>query len=78
MGKMSLFTPEQKLIFDQIKNNQYLTENFYFTGGTALSYFYLNHRYSDDMDFFSEKKIDQSIIFSMVSQWAKKYLRIRI
>ena len=55
MGKMPLFTQEQKLIFDQIKNNQYLTDNFYFTGGTALSYFYLNHRYSEDMDFFSEK-----------------------
>lgn len=26
---------------------------FYLTGGTALSRFYLNHRYSDDLDFFS-------------------------
>ena len=26
--------------------------NFYLTGGTALSRFYLNHRYSDDLDFF--------------------------
>lgn len=25
---------------------------FYLTGGTALSRFYLNHRYSDDLDFF--------------------------
>ena len=27
--------------------------NWYLTGGTALSRFYLNHRYSDDLDFFS-------------------------
>lgn len=26
---------------------------FYLTGGTALSRFYLNHRYSDDLDFFA-------------------------
>jgi len=28
------------------------TGDFYLTGGTALSRFYLNHRYSDDLDFF--------------------------
>lgn len=28
---------------------------FYLTGGTALSRFYLNHRYSDDLDFFQNQ-----------------------
>ncbi len=28
---------------------------FYLTGGAALSRFYLNHRYSDDLDFFVRK-----------------------
>ena len=28
---------------------------FYLTGGTALSRFYLNHRFSDDLDFFVNK-----------------------
>ena len=32
--------------------------DFYLTGGTALSRFYLNHRYSDDLDFFSLYKTD--------------------
>lgn len=27
-------------------------ENFYLTGGTCLSRFYYNHRYSEDLDFF--------------------------
>lgn len=40
---------------------------FYLTGGTALSRFFLNHRYSDDLDFFlnastSFKKQVQTII----------------
>ena len=29
-----------------------LPVDFYLTGDTALSRAYLNHRYSDDMDFF--------------------------
>jgi predicted nucleotidyltransferase component of viral defense system len=27
---------------------------FYLTGGTALGRFYLNHRYSEDLDFFTD------------------------
>ena len=32
-----------------------LEVNFYLTGGTALSRFHLNHRYSDDLDFVSHQ-----------------------
>jgi len=32
--------------------------DFYLTGGTALSRFYLNHRYSDDLDFFINQAPD--------------------
>ena len=30
--------------------------NFYLTGGTALGRFYLYHRYSDDLDFFTNQR----------------------
>ena len=30
--------------------------SYYLTGGTALSEFYLQHRYSDDLDFFTREK----------------------
>lgn len=70
MGKIHLFTPEQIIILDQIEKDSYLTSNFYFTGGTALSYFYLQHRYSEDLDFFSEKEFDREKIFTIVSEWA--------
>lgn len=32
--------------------------SFYLTGGTALGRFYLNHRYSEDLDFFLNKSDD--------------------
>lgn len=35
-----------------------LTVGFYLTGGTALSRAYLNHRYSDDLDFFLNDATD--------------------
>lgn len=31
-----------------------IQSDFFFTGGTALSVCYLQHRYSDDLDFFTE------------------------
>jgi hypothetical protein len=38
-----------------------LPVNFYLTGGTALSRTYLNHRYSDDLDFFVNNALDFKI-----------------
>lgn len=32
--------------------------SFYLSGGTALSAFYLRHRYSDDLDFFTRDRAD--------------------
>lgn len=70
MGK-NLYTHEQQLIFAQVGKEPLLQNNFYFTGGTALSYFYLRHRYSEDLDFFSEKKFEFSDIEYIVKEWAK-------
>ncbi len=49
MGKIQFISREQKIILDEIDKEEYLSSNFYFTGGTALSSFYLHHRYSDDL-----------------------------
>ena len=37
---------------------------FYLTGGTALSRCYFNHRYSDDLDFFTndDPRFDQYMV----------------
>src|SRR3989344_541791 len=72
MGKI-FFTQKQKFIFDQVKNEDFFKSDFYFTGGTALSYFYLQHRYSEDLDFFSEKKFENEAILTEVKLWAKKF-----
>ncbi|OGK11933.1 hypothetical protein A2768_00770 [Candidatus Roizmanbacteria bacterium RIFCSPHIGHO2_01_FULL_37_16] len=72
MGKI-FFTQKQKFIFDQVKNEDFFKSDFYFTGGTALSFFYLQHRYSEDLDFFSERKFSFAKTLELVRSWANKY-----
>lgn len=62
------FTPIQELIFDEFSKFESLRNKFYFTGGTALSVFYLHHRYSDDLDFFSESKPEDEILTEFMSK----------
>ena len=73
MGKVN-FTSKQQIIFEEVKNSQFLKANFYFTGGTALSAVYLNHRLSEDLDFFSEDKFDILPITNLINEWAKKHI----
>lgn len=73
MGKVHIFTKEQQVILDVVRKSEFFRSSFYFTGGTALSAFYLEHRYSDDLDFFSQERFDQQVILTLVQEWSKKY-----
>jgi len=73
MGKVNSLTQKQAIIFNEVADDEFFRSNFYFTGGTALSAFYLNHRESEDLDFFSEKKFDLQIILAKINTWTKKY-----
>ena len=72
MGQIQTITQGQKRILDRVSKNKYFGENFYFTGGTALSYFYLSHRFSDDLDFFTDKPFDREVVFNLISIWSKE------
>lgn len=55
-----ILTDTQISLLKEIGKNEFTTQGFYLTGGTALAGFYLYHRYSEDLDFFSEKEFDIS------------------
>jgi predicted nucleotidyltransferase component of viral defense system len=55
MAKSSFLSKHQLDFLDFFSKEKRLRERFYFTGGTALSEYYLHHRRSIDLDFFSEK-----------------------
>lgn len=65
-------TPKQQIIFDEFKKSAFLKQNFYFTGGTALSSIYLHHRLSEDLDFFSVEKFDTLPIMNLINEWGEK------
>ena len=55
-----------------------MEQNFFLTGGTALSVFYLKHRKSNDIDLFSIASPDLSEIdFLLKKMWVEDYLMIR-
>ena len=47
--------PRQKQFLAVVLQERYFLKKFYLSGGTALSSWYLHHRESFDLDFFSEK-----------------------
>jgi len=51
--KETILTEHQQLVLEDIASEDYFAKKFYFTGGTALAEFYLQHRFSEDLDFFS-------------------------
>jgi predicted nucleotidyltransferase component of viral defense system len=63
MYKIKLSKLQQDTLLFFGKNS--FGQNFYWTGGTALAYCYLCHRYSVDLDFFSHNLFndDEYLIF---------------
>jgi len=54
VGK-EILNKNQKILLEYFSKEDFIND-FYLTGGTALAAFYLNHRYSEDLDFFTEKE----------------------
>ncbi|MBI4003553.1 MAG: nucleotidyl transferase AbiEii/AbiGii toxin family protein [Candidatus Omnitrophica bacterium] len=52
-ARPDLLTPLQRNVLDALFAEAVFAASFYLTGGTALAAFYLFHRYSDDLDLFT-------------------------
>lgn len=53
-----ILSKNQINLLEMLGNSSFVRDNFYLSGGTALAAFYLKHRYSEDLDFFSEEEFD--------------------
>lgn len=60
----------QKEILKEIGKSE-LSQYFIWSGGTALSYQYLKHRLSYDLDFFSKDLLPDEYLLSQIKQIAK-------
>ncbi len=59
---MSILSKNQIKILDLLSKEEMIAKSFYLSGGTALAEFYLEHRLSEDLDFFSEEEFEPSFI----------------
>ncbi len=75
----TLLTPNQSHVLERVQKEPELTRRFYLTGGTALSAFYLHHRLSYDLDFFTEKaEVDQLAIEAFLKKISSELSIARI
>lgn len=72
----TILNKNQANLLEAVSRDNQICGNFYLTGGTALSEFYLRHRLSEDLDFFSEKEFEISAINVFFAK-NKKKLRIK-
>ncbi len=62
MNQPSILSENQKKFLKLLSGEKLICAHFYLTGGTALAEFYLHHRLSEDLDFFSEQEFDPQSI----------------
>lgn len=59
MRHKSILNKYQIALLNLVKKDKYIAQHFYLAGGTTLAEYYLHHRLSDDLDFFtSDDDID--------------------
>lgn len=66
-----ILSKEQKGFLNLFQKNHAICSSFVLSGGTALAAFYLGHRYSEDLDFFTAKEFVPQDIFPTLNTFAK-------
>lgn len=72
MAKQTILSANQVKILTVIAESPAIAEKFYLTGGTALAEYYLQHRLSEDLDFFSENEFNPMDVYVWWQAQAKK------
>ncbi len=68
----TILSPNQKNLLKALSGDKNIIRDFYLTGGTALAEYYLHHRLSEDLDFFSENEIETQAVYSSLKRIQKK------
>ncbi len=68
----------QREVLLQLLTEPTIEKQFFLTGGTALSVFYLHHRWSNDLDLFSLQQVNLAEIdFWIKGVWPKEHVVIK-
>lgn len=68
MAVKTILSRNQQRLLRLLGREKFIARDFYLTGGTALAEYYLKHRLSEDLDFFSEHEFDVQNIFAILKK----------
>jgi len=69
---------EQRTVLLELAKDKVLDSGFFLTGGTALAAFYLHHRSSNYLDFFTKQQVDLGEVdFAIKTLWPQNYRKIK-
>lgn len=68
---VTILTSYQKKILNLLAKNKIFSKLFYLSGGTALAEYYLHHRISEDLDFFTAIEIDKIWLVTLANRIKK-------
>ena len=68
----SILSKNQEKLLGLLGDDKSISDNFYLGGGTALAEFYLHHRLSEDLDFFSENEFEPQSISVVLKKLQKR------
>ena len=60
-----ILSESQRRLLDLLSGEKFIANTFYFGGGTVLAEYYLHHRLSEDLDFFSADEVDPEAITAL-------------
>lgn len=67
----TILSPNQQKVLSALADEKTITDAFILSGGTALAKYYLHHRYSEDLDFFTEQEFDPQAISVLLKRLQK-------
>jgi len=67
----TILNPFQQKVLKEFKTS-ILAKKFYLSGGTALAEYYLQHRLSEDLDFFTKEELDLEELKRFINLITKK------
>ncbi len=73
-----ILTPLHVRVLETLFNDSSFANLFYLTGGTALSAFYLLHRESEDLDFFTHEPLPEQLVSAMQTLLVRKVNSIKV
>lgn len=68
----TILTKTQQTLLNELFLRENIRKYFYLSGGTALSEYYLHHRYSEDLDFFTELEFNPMDVQIVLKTLTKK------